>query len=158
MSAAAWRSFLKHVPFRVVAAVAPTLFRHESQTEKMRREIQNPGLLPTQVRFSDPHPQVSYPGLVSIGYENLRVQVREKWISRIVEKCLPYFSNPDKEENRSIYLAEHRVLRCVKREHHVRKSTRNSGGHHNARYSATHCAWRERHTLNAHKCIWVLYM
>jgi hypothetical protein len=43
----------KHVPFRVVAAVAPTLLRHDSQqTEKMRREIQNPELLPTQVRFS----------------------------------------------------------------------------------------------------------
>jgi hypothetical protein len=43
----------KHVPFRVVAAVAPTLLRHDSQqTEKMGREIQNPELLPTQIRFS----------------------------------------------------------------------------------------------------------
>jgi hypothetical protein len=36
----------KHVPFR-------TLLRHDSQqTEKMWREIQNPELLLTQVRFS----------------------------------------------------------------------------------------------------------
>jgi hypothetical protein len=40
----------KHVPFRIVAAVAATL--DSQQTEKMRREIQNPELLLTQVRFS----------------------------------------------------------------------------------------------------------
>jgi hypothetical protein len=40
----------KHVPFRVGAAVALALLRHDlQQTEKMRREIQNPELLLTQV-------------------------------------------------------------------------------------------------------------
>jgi hypothetical protein len=44
---------VKDVPFRVVAVVAPTLLRHNSQqTEKMQHKIQNPELLPTQVRIS----------------------------------------------------------------------------------------------------------